>query len=138
MEITYDQGSEILVHKFKNSLIQQEYGIKSNPRSLVNPTLNAILEWIQPVLGNLVLAYKVQETYVEKYGLWMGILSVSAFTIHYTANILKGYTPVQLIFGRDMILLIKHNSDWEVICHRKRAQINKYNNHKNMKIVDRD
>ena len=51
---------------------------------------------------------------------------------------LKGYTPGQLVFGRDMILLIKHMVDWELICQKNQEQINKYNIQKNSKIVDYD
>ena len=51
---------------------------------------------------------------------------------------LKGYTPGQLVFGRDMILLIKHMVDWELICQKNQEKINKYNIKKNSKIVDYD
>ena len=50
-----------------------------------------------------------------------------AFTIISTENGLKGYSPGQLVFARDMILLIKHMVDWELICHKNKTQINKGN-----------
>ena len=31
VEITYDQGGELLGHKIKNSLMENEYGIKAKP-----------------------------------------------------------------------------------------------------------
>ena len=31
VEITYDKGGEFFGHKFKNSLIEEEYGIKTKP-----------------------------------------------------------------------------------------------------------
>ena len=51
-------------------------------------------------------------------------------------KIVKGLYPVQLLFGRDMILPIKHNVDWELISQQNQAQINKYNIRGNIKIDD--
>ena len=48
----------------------------------------------------------------------------------------KGYSLVQLIFGCDMIILIKHRVDWELIRQRDQTQINKYNARENKHIVD--
>ena len=44
----------------------------------------------------------------------------------------------QLVFGRDMIILIKHQVDWELISQRNQAKINKYDIRKNNKRVDHD
>ena len=54
MEITYDQGSESIVHEFIKSLIKEEYGILAKPSTLVNPNSNAILERIHQIMDNLV------------------------------------------------------------------------------------
>ena len=54
---------------------------------------NAILEWIQQVMGNLVRTFNISETYVEKYDQWFGILSAASFAFLSTTNILKGYSP---------------------------------------------
>ena len=51
---------------------------------------------------------------------------------------LKGYIPVQLVFGRNMIIPIKNNADWELIRQRNHSQINKDNIRENNKIVDHD
>ena len=49
---------------------------------------------------------------------------------------LKCYSPVQLVFGRDMILPIKHKVDWELLGHQEQRQINKHNIRENNKRVD--
>ena len=67
-----------------------------------------VMERIHQVLGNLVRAFNISQTYVDENDLWTGILAVAAFGIFSTANRQKGYIPGQLIFGRDMILMIKH------------------------------
>ena len=43
-----------------------------------------------------------------------------------------------MIFGRDMILLIKHRVNWELICQQKQMQINIYNTLENKHRVDYD
>ena len=88
---------------------------------------NAILEQINQVLGNLVGDFNIQQNYVDKNDPWTGILDVSAFAILSTTNSKKGYSPCQLIFGRDMIIPIKHRVDWELLRQRKQTQINRNN-----------
>ena len=56
------------------------------------------------------------------------MFSVSA-TYHTT---LQAY-PIQLVFGRDAILNIKHVADWEHIRKRKQLQINHNNKRENMR-----
>ena len=51
-------------------------------------------------------------------------------TNYYTT--LQAY-PMQLVFGQDAILNIKHVSDWEQIQQRKQLQINHNNKHENMR-----
>ena len=52
MEITYDQGSEFIDHEVRKPLIEMEYGIVAAPSTLINPMSNAVLEWINQLLGN--------------------------------------------------------------------------------------
>ena len=59
--------------------------------------------------------FNIKETYVDKDDPWSGILAAAAFTICQTTNRLKGYRHRQLVFGCDMILLIKHEVNWELI-----------------------
>ena len=66
------------------------------------------------------------------------MLAAEVFSIISTKNRLKVYSPGQLIFGRDMIPLIKHTVDWELIHQLKQTQINKYNIHENKNRVDHD
>ena len=72
------------------------------------PKTNAILEIIHLVLGNLVGTYNIRDIYVDEEGLWSIILASVASAIYSTSNGSKVYTLVQLVFGRDMIIPIKH------------------------------
>ena len=76
---------------------------------------NAGLEWIHQVLGNLLQTCNSTQCYVDKYDRWLGILAALEFVIISTTNRMKGYSPVQLIFIRDIILPIKHMVHWELI-----------------------
>ena len=78
----------------------------------MDPMSNAILEQIQKVLGNIVRTFNVQQTYIEENYSWTGILAAAVFEICSTKNGQKGYSLGQLIFGRDMISLIKHRVYW--------------------------
>ena len=68
---------------------------------------NAVFERIHKILGNLVRKFNISQTYVEKNDPWAGILAAVEFTICSTTNSQKCYSSGQLVFGRDMILLIK-------------------------------
>ena len=85
---------------------------------------NAVLEQIQQVLGNPVRTFNIPQTYVDGYDPCTGILASASFGIRSTTNRLKGYGPGKLVFGRDMILSIKHEVHWELIRQRKQAKIN--------------
>ena len=60
VEITYDKGVEFLGHGFKNSFIENEYGIKTKPYPPGNPQANKIIEIMYQVLGKLVRIYNIQ------------------------------------------------------------------------------
>ena len=97
---------------------------------------NVILERIHQVIGNLVRTFNLQKTYVDKNYPWTGILTAVAFSICSTTGKQKGYSQGQLKFGRDIILLIKHRVDWELIRQGKQTRINRDNACKNKHRVD--
>ena len=92
-------------------MVENDYDIKNNPDSPRNPQANAIIERLYQVLGNLVRTYNVQETYVDDADPIMGILVEADFAVRYTYHRTKEKSPVQLVFGRDMIIHINHVAD---------------------------
>ena len=73
---------------------------------------NAVLERINKVLGNLVRTFNIStQTYIDENDLWTGILAAAVFAIPSITNRRFFYSPSQLIFSRDMILLIKRRVD---------------------------
>ena len=84
-----------------------------------------ILERIHQVIENLVRTFNITQTYVDEEDPWLGLLFAAAFGICSTINNLKGYSPGNLIFGRDIILPIKNKLYWELIRQWKQIKINK-------------
>ena len=68
----------------------------------------------------------------------MGIIADSEFEVHFIVHTLKVYTKGQLVFGRDMVLPIKHIANWKLIRQSKQAQINYDNVRKNKNRLDHD
>ena len=94
-------------------IMEYDYKQAITIKNLVETTwLNEILEIIHSALGNLVRTYTIKDAYIDEDDPCLGIFSFVEFAIHYNANNLKGYTLVQLIVGRDIILQVKHNTDW--------------------------
>ena len=110
--------------------------ITAKPSTSVNPTSNSILERICQVLENLVWNFNIKQTFVDGDDTWFGILPADEFIIISTTNGLKGFSPGQLLFCRDMVLLIKHKVDWELIRQQNHMQINKDNIHENINRSD--
>ena len=54
IDVTYDQGVELLGCEFKNTLIEEGYGIKAKPVSPGNPQTHTTIERMFQVLGNIV------------------------------------------------------------------------------------
>ena len=64
---------------------------------------------------------------------WSVILAATIFSIHATYHTTIQAFPVQLVFGWDAILNVKHVSDWECILQRKQLQIIHNTKRKNMR-----
>ena len=89
--------------------------IVAKPSTLLNTISNVILERIHQVLGNLYWNYNILKTYIYEDEPWWGILMAAEPTIRSTAKRVKCYSLCQILFGRDMIILIKHTMDWKLI-----------------------
>jgi len=117
-------------------MIKNDYGIKTKPITVRNPQANAIVERIHQVIANIIRTFELETNYLDEEDPWKGILCATAFAIRSTYHTTLQKTPGQLIFGRDMILNIKHKADWEYIRSRKQSIINKNNLAENAKRKD--
>ena len=67
---------------------------------------------------------------------WSGILAATMFTIIATFHTTMRASPMQLVFGRDAILNIKHVANWEHIMQNKQKLINTNNKKEKKSRVD--
>ena len=54
--------------------------------------------------------YNIKKIYVDKGDPWSGTLFTEDLATLSISNGLKGYSTVELVFGRDKIILIKHTA----------------------------
>jgi hypothetical protein len=87
-----------------------------------------VVERVHQTIGNnIVRTFELENNYLDEEDPWKGILSATAFAIRSTFHTTLRKSPSRLVFGRDMILNIKHVANWELIRQRKQTRINKNN-----------
>jgi len=131
-QVIFDRGSEFIGHDFKE-MVTNDYGIKKKPITTRNPQANAIIERVHQVLGNIIRTFELEENYLDEDDPWSGILSAAAFAVRTTYHTTTQASPGQLVFGRDMVLNIKHIANWKAIKDRKTKIIQKNNKIQNSK-----
>ena len=83
----------------------------------------------------MVRTFELENKYLDKEDPWKSILGAVAFAVRSTIHTTTQSTPAQLVYGRDMILNIKHMANWEFIRARKQKMINKNNQRENSKRI---
>ena len=73
------------------------------------------------ILGNLAQTYNLKENHIDQDNPLLVILEVAVISVHYTIHTFKGYNLGQLLFERDMFILIEHLADCKLIRQRKQA-----------------
>ena len=129
-QVVCDRGSEFMGQAFKD-MLKDDYGITGKPITTRNPQANAIVERVHQVIANIIRTFELQENYLDEDNPWKGILSATAFAVRSTYHTTLGKTPGQLVFGQDMIFNVEHTANWEYICQKKQAKINKNNEREN-------
>ena len=131
-QIIFDRGTEFQAEFAE--MITKDYGLKKKPISTRNPQANAILERIHATIGNMIRTYKTFDDESFDPSLsepFKGILAAVMFGVRSTIHTTLQATPAQLVFGRDAILNIKFNADWNLIKQSKQTLINKNNQREN-------
>ena len=104
-----DRGNEFLA-EFKN-MIEHDYGIKVRPITTRNPQAK-------------------DDTPLD------GILASTMFALRATVHTTTQHTPAQLVFGRDSVLNVQHEANWQLIKERKQKLINRGNTQENKSRLD--
>jgi transposase InsO family protein len=116
-QVTFDRGSKFIGQDFQK-MIKEDYGVKAKPITVRNPKANAIVKRVHQVIGNIIRTFELENNYLDDNDPWKGILSATAFAVRSTFQTTLQNTPGQLVFGRDMILNIKHVKPIGNICVR--------------------
>jgi hypothetical protein len=128
-QLTYDRGSEFLA-EFA-TMIVKDYGIIKKPISTRNPQANAIIERLHKTLGNMIRTFELNEIEVPEKEPWKGILAAIMYAIRSTYHTTLKATPMQLVFGRDAMLNIKFEANWQNIKMNKQRIIQRNNDQEN-------
>ena len=130
-QVVYDRGSEFLAEFQK--MITRDYNVTKKPITVRNPQANSIVERVHQTMGNMLRTFQVQKLQLDPDDPWSGILSAIAFGIRSTVHTTTKATPMQLVFGRDAILNIRHVANWRYIVEQKQKLINQNNKRENSK-----
>ena len=95
------------------------------PITTRNPQSNAIIGRFHQTIRNIIRTFDVSN--IVNNDPWSGILAATMFAVHATYHTTLQASPMQIVFGRDVILNIKHVADWEHIWQRKQLRINHNN-----------
>jgi hypothetical protein len=87
-------------------MIKEDYAIKAKPITVRNPQANALVERVHQVIGNITRTFELESNYLDEEDPWKGILSATAFAVRSTFHTTLRNSPLQLVFGRDMILTL--------------------------------
>eukprot|EP00957_Ditylum_brightwellii_P068186 5175866-Ditylum_brightwellii.AAC.1 len=92
-------------------MILKDYGAKKKPITVRNPQENSIIERIHQAIGNMKRLFEVHITDIDEKNPWTDILSEMKFVTRATVHTITQDTHMQLVFGRDAILNVKHEAD---------------------------
>ena len=118
------------------SLLCDNYNITCRPITTINPQANEILEWAHQTIRNIICSFQINKAELNMDNTWEGILLAVIFAMRSTVYTTLGATPMQLVFGRDSILNLLHEANWQLIKLQKQELINKNNKKENQKRVE--
>ena len=128
--VTFDRGPEFKAD-FKK-VMEKEFNLEVKPTSVRNPQANTILERVHQTIGNMIRTFQVyNRDDLDEEDPWSGILSAVMFAMRSTYHTTLEATPMQLVFGRDAILPIFHQADWQYIKAKKQRLMNMNNQREN-------
>ena len=103
-----DNGSEFK-KEFKRLCV--EYDLDERPTTIKNPQANGIVERVHQVIGgDMLRAFNIDELSLDKEDPFGEILARVGWAIRSTYHTTLQASPGQLVFGRDMLLDIKHTA----------------------------
>ena len=131
-KIIMDRGKEFLAEF--SDMVTNTYGAIKRVISTKNPQANAILERVHQTLGNMIRTKELaQDPHIDESDPFSGPLSAVSFAVRATVHTTLQASPAQLVFGRDHMLNIPFEADWQMIRKRKQDRIRENNVRENSK-----
>ena len=121
-EIVMDRGKEF-AGEVKREL-QAGYPFQRKVITTRNPQANSMVERAHQTLHNMTRALEIKgkEDLDDHFG-WLGVLSALRQAMRATVHTTTRATPTQLVFGRDALLNVSFEADWQYVKERKQALI---------------
>jgi hypothetical protein len=130
--------------------LYDEYGITLKYITARNPQGNSMIERIHQTIRNMIATLDIRglndvdtskedeseedsEKTLTSRDKWEGVLSAVGFAVRATVHTTMRATPMQLVFGRDAILNVGFQADWEYIKQRRTKVILQNNQRENAK-----
>ena len=92
-----------------------------------------MVERAHQTIHNLIRSQQIRDKRDLANGSWDGILNAIGFAMRATVHTTNQATPMQLVFGRDAILNVTFEADWQYIKERKQKLITQNNKRENAK-----
>lgn len=125
----FDKGSEFIGTDFQELL--ESFGIKKKPITTKNPQSNAIIERMHQTLGDMLRIYDLDKAMFDDKDPWAGYIASISWALRATVHATLQASPAQLVFGRDMILPLSFQANWEELRAQRQQRINKDNKREN-------
>jgi len=120
-QVVMDRGREFAAEV--RDMLLNEYGCIRKLITTRNPQANAMVERIHQVIGSMINTLQLRDKDdLDDYG-WQGILSAIRQAVRSTVHTTTRATPTQLVFGRDALLNIGFEANWQYIKDRKQHRI---------------
>ena len=131
-EIGFDNGSEF---KAEFRELCENMGLKKKPSLAWNPQANAILERVHQVLKDCLSTFNLEMRELQENDPFEEFTTKAAYAIRSAIHSTLGYSPAQLVFGRDMFMPVNIDADWNAIRERKQKRIDNSNTRENKKRI---
>ena len=125
-EIVMDRGKEFQAEV--SETLHHEYGIKHKIITTCNCQANSMVEQVHQTVHNLIQSMEIRgKQDFDMDFRWSGLLSAVRQAVIGTVHTTNQATPSQLVLGRDAILNVGFQANWEYLRLQKLKQI-KHNN----------
>src|SRR5512145_1201594 len=132
-EVVMDRGQEFMGEL--RAMLRDDYGITGKPITTCNPQANAMVERAHGTIHNMIRTNQIKDKRDLAFGNWDGILSALGFAMRATVHTTNRASPAQLLFGRDAMLNVNFEANWQYIKEQKQKLICQNNKQENAKRV---